>query len=45
MRVLFVGNSHTYMNDMPYLFKNVWEKSMGEACEVSMLAYSGRQLE
>ena len=45
MRVLFVGNSHTYMNDMPALFADVMEKTTGEKTEVSMLAYSGRQLE
>ncbi len=43
-KVLFIGNSHTYMNDMPYLFKEIFEKSCSETCDVTMLAYSGRDL-
>ena len=27
MKVLFIGNSHTYFNDMPALFRNLAEKS------------------
>lgn len=44
IRVLFVGNSHTYMNDMPRLFWEVYEKTTGCQAEVTMLAYSGRHL-
>lgn len=44
-KILFVGNSHTYMNDMPFLFKEVFERSCREVCDVTMLAYSGRDLE
>ncbi|MBR4443853.1 MAG: hypothetical protein IKS52_11370 [Clostridia bacterium] len=44
IRVLFVGNSHTYMNDMPRLFQDVYENTTGDQAEVSMLAFSGRHL-
>lgn len=44
MRVLFVGNSHTYFNDMPELFARMCERLTGEKPEVSMLAFSGRPL-
>ena len=42
MKVLFVGNSHTYFNDMPELFARFMEKTTGEKPEVVMLAYGGR---
>lgn len=42
MKVLFVGNSHTFFNDMPELFGRFVEKTTGEKPEVVMLAYSGR---
>ncbi len=45
MKVLFIGNSHTYFNDMPELFARFAEISVGEKPEVTMLAYSGRDLE
>ena len=44
MKILFIGNSHTYMNDMPELARRMIEDATGEACEVYMLAYSGRSL-
>lgn len=44
MKVLFIGNSHTYMNDMPELARRMIESATGESCTVSMLAYSGRSL-
>lgn len=44
MRVLFVGNSHTYFNDMPELFARMCERLTGEKPEVTMLAFSGRPL-
>ncbi len=44
MKILFIGNSHTYMNDMPELARRMIEDATGEACEVFMLAYSGRSL-
>ncbi|MCR4951435.1 MAG: hypothetical protein K6A40_08955 [Solobacterium sp.] len=44
-KILFLGNSHTYMNDMPFLFKEVFERSCREVCDVTMLAFSGRDLE
>lgn len=44
MRILFIGNSHTYMNDMPELARRMIEDATKEPCEVVMLAYSGRSL-
>ena len=44
MKILFIGNSHTYMNDMPELAREMMENATGEPCEVFMLAYSGRPL-
>ena len=43
MRVLFVGNSHTYFNDMPAQFARMC-REMGVEAQVQMLAYSGRSL-
>lgn len=44
MKVLFIGNSHTYFNDMPRLFAMMCGHLTGEEPEVTMLAYSGRSL-
>ena len=44
MRVLFLGNSHTYVNDMPHTFAVMCGRLTGEVPEVSMIAYSGRSL-
>ena len=44
MRVLFVGNSHTYFNDMPAQFARMVRELTGRKPEVEMLAYSGRSL-
>ncbi len=44
MKILFVGNSHTFMNDMPQLAKEMIMNATGEECEVFMLAYGGRSL-
>ena len=43
-KVLFIGNSHTYMNDMPELTRRMIEDTTGESCEVFMIAYSARPL-
>ncbi len=40
MRVLFIGNSHTYYNDMPALFSSL-AKERGIPCEVTMIAHGG----
>lgn len=45
IRVLFIGNSHTYMNDMPALFSHIYEKTTGYKAESVMLAFSARKLE
>lgn len=45
MKVLFIGNSHTYFNDMPHLFAEMCEALNGERTEVTMLAFSGRTLQ
>lgn len=44
MKVLFIGNSHTYMNDMPALFAELMKETAKEETEAVMLAYSGRSL-
>lgn len=41
MRVLFIGNSHTYYNEMPQIFKTICE-SCGADTEVAMLAHGGK---
>jgi len=45
MKILFIGNSHTFFNDMPHLFAKMCEAKTGEMPETVMLAYSGRTLE
>ena len=40
MRVLFIGNSHTYFNDMPEIFAELARKK-GIACEVTMITHGG----
>ena len=42
MKVLFIGNSHTFFNDMPALFARFAEMTTGEKTEAVMLAYGGR---
>lgn len=37
MKVLFIGNSHTYFNDMPYIFKQICQENSIDV-EVTMLA-------
>lgn len=44
MRVLFIGNSHTYFNDMPRLFSRMCSALTGREAEIQMLAYSNRSL-
>lgn len=45
MKVLFIGNSHTYFNDMPHLFAKMCSALTGEQTDVTMLAYSNRRLD
>lgn len=40
LKVLFVGNSHTYYNDMPQLFKQICQDN-GKNVEVQMIAEPG----
>ena len=44
LKVLFIGNSHTYFNDMPHLFAGMCEALTGERTDVTMLAFSNRTL-
>ena len=37
MRILFIGNSHTYFNDMPHIFKQICQENYINI-EVTMLA-------
>ena len=45
MKILFIGNSHTYFNDMPATAADMLEKMLGEKVEATMLAYSYKELE
>ena len=45
MKVLFIGNSHTYFNDMPHLFAAMCESLTGERADVTMLAFSNKTLD
>ena len=40
LRILFIGNSHTYYNDMPSMVKGLAEEA-GFSCEVVMIAHGG----
>lgn len=44
MKFLFIGNSHTYYNDMPHLFQRICEEN-GMDAEVTMLAHGGKGLD
>lgn len=44
MRILFIGNSHTYFNDLPYIFKKICEENDIET-EVTMLARAYKGLD
>lgn len=45
MKILFIGNSHTYFNDMPQLMADMYQETTGITPEITMLAYSGRGLD
>ena len=40
LRILFIGNSHTYMNDLPAWVKTI-AREEGYSCDVTMLAHGG----
>ena len=42
LSILFIGNSHTYYNDMPLLVKRRADEE-GWNCRVSMLAHPRRR--
>lgn len=44
MRVLFIGNSHTYFNDMPHIFKLICQEN-NISMEVTMLAHGYKGLD
>ena len=44
MRTLFIGNSHTYYNDMPRIFKDVGAEN-GIEMQVTMLTKGGMGLD
>lgn len=44
-KFLFIGNSHTYFNDMPQLFAKLYRAGTGEPAESVMLSHSGRSWE
>lgn len=41
MKILFIGNSHTYFNDMPHIVSEDLMKQKGIYCETTMLAHGG----
>ena len=43
MKVLFIGNSHTYFNDMPYIFKLICQENNIDV-DVTMLAHGYKGL-
>ncbi len=43
LRLLFVGNSHTFFNDMPEMVAERFRKD-GYDCEVAMIAHGGWSL-
>ena len=43
VKVLFIGNSHTYTNDLPLMFKNIAD-SKGDTVQVTQSAFGGYQL-
>ena len=40
LRILFIGNSHTYFHDMPAMVSDLAEKE-GFSCDVTMIAHGG----
>ena len=40
LKILFIGNSHTYFNDMPIRVKRRFDEE-GYNCSVTMLAHPG----
>ena len=44
MRILFLGNSHTYFNDMPATCAALVKAATGADCSVTMLSHSRRDL-
>ena len=41
LRILFIGNSHTYYNDMPLMVRRRFVEEDGYDCEVTMIAHGG----
>ena len=44
MRILFIGNSHTYFNGMPFMVRHMLRQGGRPQAEVSMVAPDGRPL-
>ena len=42
MDILFVGNSHTFFNDMPRTFAGLWAAQTGEKTRPIMLCHGGK---
>lgn len=41
MKILLIGNSHTFFNDMPHTFARLWEAGTGEHISPVMLCHPG----
>ena len=44
LKILFIGNSHTYFNDMPAMVAALFKAQLGKEVHVTMLTYPGGEL-
>lgn len=44
LKILFIGNSHTYFNDMPAMVAELFQSQLGQEIHVTMLTYPGGEL-
>lgn len=44
LKILFIGNSHTYFNDMPAMIAELFQCQLGQEIHVTMLTYPGGEL-
>lgn len=44
LKILFIGNSHTYFNDMPAMVAELFQSRLGKEVHVTMLTFPGGEL-
>ncbi len=44
LKILFIGNSHTYFNDMPAMVAELFKSRLGQEIHVTMLTFPGGEL-